>query len=54
MKIEEYKEITRRALGNIAQYLKPKEIQAIYDFIATVTQQDIDEPKKDDAVASKK
>lgn len=35
MDFKEWKEETRRQIGLVSQYFKPKEVQTLYDFIET-------------------
>jgi len=42
MKIEEWKEATRKAIDGVQKLFNPAELRVIYDFLETVSQDDID------------
>lgn len=48
MKIEKYKKITKRAINNMSKHFKTKEIVTLLSFLETVTQDDIDEKKREE------
>jgi hypothetical protein len=37
----EWKRLTNRAINNVSKYFKPKEVQALFDFLETVTDDDL-------------
>jgi|GEM_PF-4405739 hypothetical protein len=41
MELEKWKEMTRRAIFNTAPYFETKEKQVLFDFLETVTEDDL-------------
>jgi len=43
LSFEDYKKITVKHIGKIGKYMKPKEVQTLFDFIATIQEDEHNE-----------